>query len=235
MRQPSADPEAVVHALDDVNTISRFVLNGLVILCVFLVISLVCCFIRSSSELTARVMYALTGDTKMRVNAADVMGASILPGSVLRVERMIIHDIGSQLFDSLDVYVQIDFGTNMPACTRVRQVQPVNQAFDPGAMVTIPPADRPKKNRVVFTDKLEFNVRPIAEGQIKFRVKDQDLIGGDTVGTLSLDIDEVMAKARENTRSNTGMNYPACLSYPLVDSDRKQIETRMLLWVTLAD
>ena len=146
---------------------------------------------------------------------------------------MIVHDVGSQLFESLDVFIQVDFGTNMPSSTRVRQVQPVNQAFEPGAMVTLPPADRPKKNRVVFTDKLEFNVRPFGEGKIKFRVKDQDIIGGDTIGILTLDVDEVMAKAKENARSDAGMNYPACLSYPLVDSERKQIETRLLIWVTL--
>ena len=48
---------------------------------------------------------------------------------------------------------------------------------EPRVMQTLPEKDQPTANRVVFTDKLEFNVRPFGEGDFTFRVKDQNMMG----------------------------------------------------------
>jgi hypothetical protein len=177
-------------------------------------------------------MYVFSGDTKLRANAADMLGAGMLPGHVVRIERIIIHDVKSQIFESLDVFVEVDFGTNMLAATRCRHVQPVSVVLEPGARSTLPVHDRPKKNRVVFTERLEFNLRPLMEAPMIIRVKDQDVIGNDLLGTVEIDPGVVLNKANENERSGQ-LNYPAALSLQLLDANGQHIDTRILIWFSL--
>lgn len=232
-RQPYDDgADTAIAAIEDVNSVSRFLLNAFAIFMIILACCILSFVLRHNRELSSRLMFVFSGDTKLRANAADMLGASILPGHVVRIERIIIHDVKSQIFESLDVFVEVDFGTNMLAATRCRHVQPVSAALEPGAMSTLPVHDRPKRNRVVFTERLEFNLRPLMEAPMIIRVKDQDVIGNDLLGTVEIDASVVLKKANENARSGQ-LNYPAALSLQLLDANGQHIDTRILIWFSV--
>jgi hypothetical protein len=227
------DYEESIESVSDFNELTRFLLDISLIVAIIALIILISFLIKHSGEVGARIFFLLSGDTRLRMNSMDMMGASVLPSSVVRIERIILHDVPGG--EGRDVFVQVDFGTNMIASTRVRIVQPVSASFEPKAMQTLPDIDKPQNNRVVFTDKLEFNVRPFGEGDMIFRVKDQGMLGSELVGTLRLNAYDVLDKARKN-ESAPALNWKACLSNPLkVEAAGRHSRARILIWPVLAD
>merc|ERR1719352_1118201 len=155
----------------------------------------------------------------MRWNSADMVPfIRVLPSEVVRIERIIIHDVQQSLIESVDVFVEVDFGTNMPATTRVRNVQGVSAMLEPNSpWGTLPKLDQPKKNRVVFTDRMEFNIRPYRQSPMVIRVKDQDMIGNELLGMVEIDADVI----RENAGKRQ-LNYKAAVSFQLQDPHAKK-------------
>jgi hypothetical protein len=224
--------EDTVEHVADFNEITRFMLDVGLIIAIVILIVLISFLIKHSGEVGARIFYLVSGDTRLRLNSMDMMGANLLPSTVIRIERIILHDIEGG--ESKDVFVEVDFGTNMLASTRVRSVQPVAAWSEPRVMQTLPEKDRPQKNRVVFTDKLEFNVRPFGEGDIIFRIKDQGMMGSELLGTLRISSYDVVQKAKANEYAQA-LNYSACLSFPLKPVSGRHSRARILFWVVLGD
>merc|ERR1719421_1678921 len=231
MRTPEQFDETI-ETVSDFNEMSRFILDFGLIVAIIALIILVSFLIKHSGEVGARIFYLISGDTRLRLNTSDLMGASMLPSTVVRIERIILHDVPDG--EGKDIFVEVDFGTNMIASTRVRAVQPVAAWSEPRVMQTLPEKDRPERNRVVFTDKLEFNVRPFGEGDMFFRVKDQNMMGSELLGTLKLPAYDIVKKAKQNADAPV-LNYSACLSNPVKLSSGRHSRARMLLWVVLGE
>lgn len=237
-RNPNVDENVVIEVTEDVNTITRFALNIFIIVCIFVVIGAIYCLFTYNKELSSRFMFLASGDTKLRFNSADfVPFIRVLPSEVVRIERIIIHDVQQSLIESVDVFVEVDFGTNMPATTRVRNVQGVSAMLEPNSpWGTLPKLDQPKKNRVVFTDRMEFNIRPYGQSPMTIRVKDQDMIGNELLGMVEIDAEVIRQKARENA-SKRQLSYSAALSFQLTDPNAKSAsdcKSRILIWFTSA-
>lgn len=223
-----------MDGIDNINALSRFVLNAVAILAVCIGFGMLyyCC--KSNSVLQQRFMFLIGGSDKMRYNAADnwfpVVG--MLPSEVITIERIIVHDVPKATFESLDVFCEIDFGINMPMTTRVRQVQAVS-VLEPNPWETnaaVEQCDKPSQNRVVFTDRMEFNVRPMRQSPMIIRVKDQDMIGADLLGFVEIDAGVLCERAREN--SGGSLNYKAALSFKMIDQHGRssEMKTRVLVW-----
>jgi hypothetical protein len=232
VRRAPDEYEETIETVSDFNEMSRFILDFGLIVAIIALIILVSFLIKHSGEVGARIFYLISGDTRLRMNSMDMMGASMLPSTVVRIERIILHDVPGG--EGRDVFVEVDFGTNMIASTRVRIVQPVATWSEPRVMQTLPEKDRPQKNRVVFTDKLEFNVRPFGEGDMVFRVKDQGMLGSELVGSLRIPAYDVLKKAKANEYA-PALNYSACLSNPLKPAGGRQTRARILIWAVLGD
>jgi hypothetical protein len=234
----NVDESVVIEVTKDVNTITRFALNMFMITLILVVIVGVYCLFASNKELTSRFMFLASGDTKLRWNSADLVPfIRVLPSEVVRIERIIIHDVHQSMIESVDVFVEIDFGTNMLATTRVRNVQGVSAMLEPNSpWGTLPIMDQPKKNRVVFTDRMEFNIRPYGQSPMIIRVKDQDMIGNELLGMVEIDAEVIRDKARENAHKRQ-LNYSAALSFQLKDPHAKgagDCKSRILIWFTSA-
>jgi len=276
----------VVDALAAANTTARFA-SYMVLFAVAIVVVLAGgVFLRYHAELSRRLMFFVSGDSKVRMNVPDALGAWVLPGKVVRIERLIVHDIDAGMF-GIDLYVEVDWGINMLQSTRVRQVQPVGRMLrvDQTVAAAVMPcprghklrpsgghechqcprsgltntkaqsclgcslcdyhvchehakAPKPLDNNTVFTDKLEFNLRPYGQGNMFIRVKDQDIIGNELVGSLELTNDQVLELAHRS------IGRPLDLStvgvFPLsVDglsaTGRQGNPSKLLIWLTVVD
>lgn len=221
-----------MDSIEDINTMSKFFFNLAIVVLVLVSCCLMSLALKQHEELMRRIMRATGGDSKMRYNMPDMLGASVLPSKVVRLERAILHDIEGSALEALDVYIEIDFGTNMLATTRVRHVQPVGSLLTPvdTASAGLEGHDQPRTNRCVFTDKLEFNVRPLGEQPMKIAVKDQDIVGSEVLGLVQIPPGEVVAAATKNV--DRELNFDACVKYQLA-LDGRALQSRLLLWFTL--
>lgn len=289
----------VVEYIETANHTARFVQYFLITVFVIVICVAASIFFKYHGEALRRTMFFVSGDTKMRLNVPDaaislVTGGYMMPGQVIRIERIIVHDVNAGYF-GLDLYIEVDWGTNMLQSTRVRQVQPVIQgglvnrtvvaaqmpcprghALQPSSaghecqrcrMPAFPgshakltntkkPAEfgcaacnfyvcyrhgeapKPAENQTIFTDKLEFNYRPLGQDNMRITIKDQDIIGNELVGQLELDNEEVLNLAHRSVGKPLDLSTVGVYQISqngMTTSGSKGSPTKLLIWFTLVD